>query len=103
MAANKGRSARKTTEELLTYSATELAAQLGLTEKKLRRLVNRGEGPPSVKLGRGVVFRRAAVERWLVARERESVETLKRNAELVKKFAGQTGDAGGNPRTEKEQ
>lgn len=49
---------------------TKLAAELtGIAEHTLRywRAVN--EGPPSFKLGRRVVYRRADVEKWMAQQE----------------------------------
>ena len=84
----KGKRARTAESQPLVYSLTELAVRLGLREQQVKRMINRGEGPPPIKLGHGLVFRHSSVERWLVQCEREAAETMKRNQALVKKFAG---------------
>ena len=44
------------------YTAEELSAELGLSTRTLGRWRAHGLGPPSIKLGRVRVYRRAAVE-----------------------------------------
>lgn len=46
-------------------STRELAAMIGLGEITLQQMRHRGEGPPFVKLGRRVIYRRADVDAWL--------------------------------------
>lgn len=43
------------------------AEYLGITSKSLYRRRERGEGPPAVKLGRLLRFRKADVDAWLAA------------------------------------
>lgn len=44
---------------------TELEAKLGVDIRTIQRWRLTGEGPPYVKVGRGVRYRPEAVERWL--------------------------------------
>jgi excisionase family DNA binding protein len=48
----------------------ELAAQIGVSPDTLQRWANRRHGPPYVRIGRKVLYRTAAVQDWLVSRER---------------------------------
>ena len=65
-----------------------VAERLGCDPARLRRLINRGEGPPYVMLGRDMMFRESSVEAWLAKRERESQKAAKQNLLLVQKFTG---------------
>lgn len=47
-----------------------LAAELGLAADTLARWESRRIGPPCIRIGRRVVYRRAAVQQWLVDQER---------------------------------
>jgi excisionase family DNA binding protein len=47
-----------------------LAAQIGVSATTLQRWANRRHGPPYVRIGRKVLYRTAAVQEWLVSRER---------------------------------
>lgn len=47
----------------------QLAADLGICVKTLDRWHRLGEGPPRVKLGRRVLYRRTSVAAWLASRE----------------------------------
>lgn len=49
---------------------SELARELDVSPATLARWASEGSGPPHVKVGRRVFYRRAAVEKWLVERER---------------------------------
>lgn len=51
----------------------ELAHALGVTTDTLQRWQAQRIGPPSVKLGRKVLYRREAVREWLVSRETRPV------------------------------
>lgn len=55
------------TESQLT--ATEVADLLGVSERTLNRWHALRVGPPRCKLGRKVLYRRAALEEWLAANE----------------------------------
>jgi excisionase family DNA binding protein len=46
----------------------ELARWLRISVRHLQRLLETGDGPPSIKLGRRVIFNRVAVQRWLEGR-----------------------------------
>lgn len=61
------------TEDERTVLPTEHAATyLGLSPKTLETLRTRGGGPPFLKLGRRVVYRKADLDTWLAARVRRS-------------------------------
>ncbi len=49
----------------------ELARELDVTPDTLARWASDGTGPPAVKIGRRVMYRRAAVEKWLEQKERK--------------------------------
>lgn len=53
----------------------DLAAYLGggITDAALRQWRHRGYGPAWIRVGRGVRYRREAVETWLRERERGQV------------------------------
>jgi predicted DNA-binding transcriptional regulator AlpA len=57
--------------EYLTRS--ELAAELGVSERSLWRWDNARVGPPRTTLGRRIVYRRGGVTQWLRGREVEQV------------------------------
>jgi len=50
----------------------ELAQQLSVTTDTLARWATRGIGPPRIRIGRRVLYRRASVEKWLAEMERKS-------------------------------
>ena len=47
----------------------ELAAELGVCRRTLRRWFVLGEGPPRRKIGQRILYRRKAVENWLAEGE----------------------------------
>lgn len=47
----------------------DLAQQLSVTTDTLARWATRGCGPPRIRIGRRVLYRRSSVEKWLVAME----------------------------------
>ena len=53
-------------EEYVTH--TELAAQLGITERTLRLWRARGDAPPITRVGLRVLFHRDDVREWLRSR-----------------------------------
>ncbi len=53
-------------DELMTIE--ELAAYLRKPVPTIYQWNSRGDGPPYIKVGRTVVYRRADVERWLTDR-----------------------------------
>ena len=60
-------------DALQEVSTTEEAARfLRLQKQTLEAWRLRGTGPPFVKLGRRVVYRREALERFMAERERRS-------------------------------
>ena len=50
----------------------ELAEELGVAPDTLARWATRGTGPPLVRVGRRVFYRRKSVERWLAESERKN-------------------------------
>ena len=53
-------------------SRLDLALELGLSVDTLRRWEARRTGPPCVRAGRKVYYRRTAVEEWLEEQERNA-------------------------------
>jgi excisionase family DNA binding protein len=47
----------------------ELARWLNVSRRTLHRWGRLKKGPPSIKIGRSVLYRRAAVESWLLSLE----------------------------------
>lgn len=47
----------------------DLAEQLALTTDTLARWATLGIGPPRIKVGRRVFYRKSSVEKWLMGRE----------------------------------
>lgn len=47
----------------------ELARELGVSVVTLARWHSEGNAPPFTKVGKRVLYRRAAVQHWLVSRE----------------------------------
>jgi predicted DNA-binding transcriptional regulator AlpA len=56
-------------------SRGELATALGLTADTLGRWEARRTGPPCVRAGRKVFYRRRAVQDWLAAQEMQRART----------------------------
>lgn len=52
------------TKEAFTYSVREVAARLGVSERHIQRLINRGE-LTSFKLGSRRLIPRASLSKWL--------------------------------------
>ena len=59
-------------EERTVLPTEHAAAYLGLSPKTLETLRTRGGGPPFLKLGRRVVYRKTDLDTWLAARIRRS-------------------------------
>jgi excisionase family DNA binding protein len=57
-------------DELLT--TRDLCEWLGISRLTLFRLRERGEGPPAYRIGKGMRYPRAGVERWLRDHEASS-------------------------------
>ena len=53
------------------FSKEELAAELGRNPRTLDRWNVLGMGPPRTHVGRKVLYRRASVQKWLAAQERQ--------------------------------
>src|SRR5215470_16390625 len=53
------------------FSKEELAAELRRNPRTLDRWDALGMGPPRTHVGRKVLYRRASVQKWLVAQERQ--------------------------------
>jgi predicted DNA-binding transcriptional regulator AlpA len=47
----------------------QLAIELGISERTIIRLEREGKGPPRTMIGRRIVYRRLAVQKWLRTRE----------------------------------
>jgi len=43
----------------------DLAQQLSVTTDTLARWATQGSGPPRIRIGRRVLYRRSSVEKWL--------------------------------------
>jgi hypothetical protein len=52
------------------FTKEELAAELRRNPRTLDRWEVLGMGPPRTRVGRKVLYRRASVQKWLVAQER---------------------------------
>lgn len=52
----------------------ELASEFGVTEDTLRRWASRRIGPPCVRVGNRVLYRKEGVRDWLAARESGACE-----------------------------
>ncbi|MGY6704916.1 helix-turn-helix transcriptional regulator [Roseinatronobacter sp.] len=48
----------------------ELAQELGVTAATLARWHTEGSAPPCTKVGKKILYRREAVQQWLISRER---------------------------------
>jgi Helix-turn-helix domain len=61
------------TETLLADFLTrgEAAAELRVCERTLDRWHALGIGPPRTRIGRTVLYRRASLQNWIVAQERQ--------------------------------
>jgi hypothetical protein len=53
----------------------EIAAELNLSPRTLRKWRAQGEGPPFIKIGRRIFYRDASRETWLRQQEREPVRS----------------------------
>jgi DNA-binding transcriptional MerR regulator len=51
------------------FSDAQLAAEIGVHPRTLRKWDERGEGPPKTVIGRKVLYRRQSVIEWLASRE----------------------------------
>lgn len=56
---------------------SQLARRLGVTVRTLERWRTEGEGPPFLKVGRGVRYDEADLAAWLAERRRRSTSDLK--------------------------
>jgi len=54
------------------FTKEELAAELRRNPRTLDRWELLGMGPPRTRVGRKVLYRRASVQKWLVAQERST-------------------------------
>ena len=52
-------------DERLAYSITEAAKIIGISRTLLYNVLDAGNGPPTLKLGRRRLVRRAALDAWL--------------------------------------
>lgn len=53
----------------LTLGIPDVAQTIGISERHLKRIVARGEGPPSIRVGRRRLFIADSLRDWLKARE----------------------------------
>jgi predicted DNA-binding transcriptional regulator AlpA len=67
-----GAALENVTDTLLAGLLTqdEAAAELKICQRTLDRWRRLGEGPPTTKLGRRVLYRRSSLQAWLRTRER---------------------------------
>ncbi|WP_379541566.1 helix-turn-helix transcriptional regulator [Novosphingobium pokkalii] len=61
-----------TTQIEQPMTSQEVCSLLGISRRTLHRWRRLRKGPPAIKVGRAVVYRREAVERWLVAQESDA-------------------------------
>lgn len=54
-------------------STGQVSESYSIAEATLRYWRHKGDGPPSFRLGRRVVYRRSDVEKWLTAQEAATV------------------------------
>ena len=47
----------------------DLALQLSVTTDTLARWATQGNGPPRIRIGRRVLYRKRSVEKWLIEME----------------------------------
>ena len=52
-----------------TVTLSEFADMLGVSKRLVYKLIDRNEAPPLIRIGRRVLIRREAAERWLTERE----------------------------------
>ena len=55
--------------DTLAISIADFARSIGISRRSLYSLLDRGEGPPTIRIGRRRVIRREAADAWLRARE----------------------------------
>lgn len=51
-------------------SSPDVAAYLGISDRKLRQLREVGDGPPFERYGRRIVYRRTGVDEWIATHAR---------------------------------
>jgi Helix-turn-helix domain len=51
------------------YRPAQLAGELGLHPRTLRKLAERNQGPPATRVGRLTLYRKSSVSTWLLDRE----------------------------------
>jgi hypothetical protein len=61
-------------------SRTDLAQQLGVSEDTLRRWDVLRSGPPCIRAGRKIYYRRSAVIEWLEDQERADLRRARRGS-----------------------
>ncbi len=52
-----------------TVSLSEFADMLGISKRLVYKLIKRDDAPPLIRVGRRVLIRREAAERWPAERE----------------------------------
>jgi predicted site-specific integrase-resolvase len=54
-----------------TWTEAEFAEQAGISTRTAKRWRDQRKGPPWIRLGKKILYRRAAVADWLLANEKE--------------------------------
>lgn len=54
-----------------TWTEAELAEQAGVSTRTIKRWRDQRKGPPFIRMGRRILYRREAVTEWLLANEQE--------------------------------
>jgi excisionase family DNA binding protein len=57
------------TPDTLATSIADFARSIGISRRSVYSLLDRGEGPPTIRIGRRRVIRREAADAWLRSRE----------------------------------
>jgi excisionase family DNA binding protein len=60
---------QRNTPDRLADTVDEFCARVGISRRHFYALLRRGEGPPTVTVGRRRLIRRAAGEAWLLRQE----------------------------------
>lgn len=57
------------THDILAVSLIDFARSIGISRRTLYSLLARGEGPPTIRIGRRRLIRKEAAEAWLLTQE----------------------------------
>ena len=58
-----------TPDTLAAISLADFARSIGISRRTLYSVLDRGEGPPTIRIGRRRLIRREAADAWLRSRE----------------------------------